>query len=87
MGKRYDNGKLYKVVCSAEIEEVAYKGDTNIYLNVIREAGLKEFIADNLNVTAEIFNPFQRILNNNVIENPAQYAVSIGLALRGLKDK
>ena len=49
--------------------------------------GLKEFIADNLNVTAEIFNPFQRILNNNVIENPSQYAVSIGLALRGLKDK
>ena len=47
--------------------------------------GLKEFIASNLNVKIEDFNPFKNIENDKKIENPSQYAVALGLALRGLE--
>jgi len=49
--------------------------------------GLKEFIAENLNVDAEIFNPFENIVSNDVVENPPQYAIAVGLALHGTEAK
>jgi len=49
--------------------------------------GLKEFIAENLNVDVEIFNPFQNISSDNVVENPPQYAIAVGLALHGTEAK
>ena len=49
--------------------------------------GLKEFIAENLNVEVDIFNPFQNISSDIEIENPPQYAIAIGLALRGMEEK
>ena len=49
--------------------------------------GLQKFIADNLNVDVDILNPFQKVSSSNVIENPPQYAISIGLALHSLEVK
>ena len=49
--------------------------------------GLKEFIAENLNVDVEIFNPFQNISSDNVVENPPQYTIAVGLALHGTEAK
>ena len=47
--------------------------------------GLKDFIMENLNVKIEDFNMFRNIENNNKIENPEQYALVLGLALRGIQ--
>ena len=41
-------------------------------------------IADNLNVKVEIVNPFKKINNTKSLENPSQYSIAVGLALRGL---
>ena len=48
--------------------------------------GLKDFISSNLNVKIEDFDPFQNLSNVDSIENPNQYAIAIGLALRGLEE-
>ena len=47
--------------------------------------GLDDFIASSLNVKVEHLDPFKKIINNSTIENPSQFAIAIGLALRGLK--
>ena len=49
--------------------------------------GLQSFIAENLNVDVGILNPFQKVSSSNVIENPPQYAISVGLALHSLEVK
>ena len=46
--------------------------------------GLKEYIAENLNVEIELLNPFDNTECSIDIENPGQYAVAIGMAIRGL---
>ena len=47
--------------------------------------GLGEFIASNLNVTIAEFDCFKNIENSFDIDNPNQYALALGLALRGLE--
>ena len=47
--------------------------------------GLDDFIANSLNVKVEHLDPFKKITNNSKIENPSQFAIAIGLALRGLE--
>jgi len=42
-------------------------------------------IADSLNVKVEIINPFANIKNDTILDNSPEYAVAVGLALRGLK--
>ena len=48
--------------------------------------GLKDFISSNLNVQIESFNPFENLTTATDLENASQYAVAIGLALRGLEE-
>ena len=47
--------------------------------------GLDKFIADNLNVKVEVFDPFKKIKNNKKLKNPPEFSVALGLALRGLE--
>ena len=47
--------------------------------------GIDKFIADHLNVTVESFDPFNKIANDKEINNPAQFSIALGLALRGLE--
>ena len=49
--------------------------------------GLIDFIAGNLNIDIEILNPFEGNTEFSDIENPAQYAVAFGCALRGLVEE
>ena len=46
--------------------------------------GLQSYIAENLNVEVSMLNPFDNTECSLDIENPAQYAVAIGMAIRGL---
>ena len=46
--------------------------------------GLQSYIAENLNVEVSMLNPFDNTDCSLDIENPAQYAVAIGMAIRGL---
>ena len=46
--------------------------------------GLDKFIADNLNVKVEILDPFKKINNSNKIDNPFEFSIALGSALRGL---
>ena len=48
--------------------------------------GLKDFIETNLNVSVEELDPFKKFNCNLKIENPNQFSVALGLALRGLKE-
>ena len=48
--------------------------------------GLKDFIETNLNVTVEELNPFNNFNCNISIDNPNQFSVAVGLALRGLEE-
>ena len=47
--------------------------------------GLKDFISTNLNTTVELLDPFEKIILNDKLENPYQYSVAVGCALRGLE--
>ena len=47
--------------------------------------GLSDFIASNLNVTIKDFNAFNNIKTDSSIENPNQFALALGLALRGFE--
>ena len=51
--------------------------------------GLKEMIEKKLSLNTELFNPFQSLdgFENIDIPNPEQYAISTGLAVRGLLDE
>lgn len=49
--------------------------------------GLKEFIAENLNVEIQELNPFLKIDSKKEIDNNPQYAVALGCALRGIEKK
>ena len=51
--------------------------------------GLKEMIEQKLSLNTELFNPFQSLagFENIDISNPEQYAISTGLAVRGLLDE
>ena len=46
--------------------------------------GLKSMISDELRVETEVLNPFNKIECDVKIDNPAKYAIAVGLALRGL---
>ena len=48
--------------------------------------GLKDFIADTLNVKVEILNPIKKLNCNEAVDDINQYSTAIGLALRGLED-
>lgn len=48
--------------------------------------GLKDFIASNLNVKIESYNPFDGLTFEQDIDNSEQYAIAVGLALRGLEE-
>ena len=45
---------------------------------------LNKFIEQNLNVSVETFDPLINIKNENKINNPSQFSIAIGLALRGV---
>ena len=47
--------------------------------------GIKDFIMSNLNVKIENFDIFENIKTDINIENPEQYSIALGLALRGLE--
>ena len=47
--------------------------------------GLDEFITNNLNVKVELLDPFKKINNSNKVDNPFEFSVALGLALRGLE--
>lgn len=49
--------------------------------------GLPEYLAEQLNVKVDIFDTFKKIEGANSIENPAQYTVAVGCAMRGLEKK
>ena len=46
--------------------------------------GLQNYIGENLNVEVNMLNPFDNTECPLEIENPGQYAVAIGMAIRGL---
>ena len=46
--------------------------------------GLKEYVGENLNVDVDVLDPFKNTECSLEIENPAQYAVAVGMAVRGL---
>ena len=48
--------------------------------------GLKEFIADNLNIDLELFSPIDSLNNQLEIDNPSQFATVLGMAFRGMKN-
>jgi len=48
--------------------------------------GLKDFISTNLNTTVELLDPFEKITLNEKLDNPYQYSVAVGCALRGLEE-
>ena len=46
---------------------------------------LKDFISTNLDTTVELLDPFEKITLNDKLDNPYQYSVAVGCALRGLE--
>tara|TARA_B100000131_G_scaffold321594_1_gene372738 strand:- start:215 stop:1255 length:1041 start_codon:yes stop_codon:yes gene_type:complete len=46
--------------------------------------GLDNFIADSLNVKVEVINPLSKIEYDKTLDNPGEFSIAIGLALRGL---
>ena len=46
--------------------------------------GLKDFMADNLNSEVELLDPFEKLTLNETLNNPYQYSIAVGCALRGL---
>ena len=48
--------------------------------------GLNDFISSNLNLDINYLDPLKNINNEIEIENPMQYSLAIGLALRGLEE-
>ena len=46
--------------------------------------GLSDYIAENLNVDIELFDPFKDAECSLDIDNPHQYTVAVGMAIRGL---
>ncbi|MAX10003.1 MAG: hypothetical protein CMG13_03960 [Candidatus Marinimicrobia bacterium] len=47
--------------------------------------GLKDFISTNLNSDVELLDPFEKITLNESLDNPYEYSVVVGCALRGIK--
>ena len=47
--------------------------------------GLKDFISTNLNSDVELLDPFEKITLKESLDNPYEYSVAVGCALRGLK--
>ena len=48
--------------------------------------GLKEFIADNLNVDLELFSPIESLKHQVDIDNPSQFTTVLGMAFRGMNN-
>ena len=46
--------------------------------------GFDSFVADSLNVKVEFLNPMNKIDYEQSLDNPSEYSIAIGLALRGL---
>ena len=49
--------------------------------------GLPEYLAEQLNVKVDIFDTFKKIEGADSIDNPSQYTVAVGCAMRGLEKK
>ena len=47
--------------------------------------GLEQLIISNLNVKVEILDPLKNIKNDISIDNPQQFSIALGLALRGME--
>ena len=47
--------------------------------------GIKDFISTNLNSEVELLDPFEKITLQDSTENPYQYSIAVGCALRGLE--
>ena len=48
-------------------------------------AGIKDFISTNLNSEVELLDPFEKITLHDSTQNPYQYSIAVGCALRGLE--
>jgi len=48
--------------------------------------GLKEFIAENLNVDLELFSPIESLKHQVDIDNPSQFTTVLGMAFRGMNN-
>ncbi len=48
--------------------------------------GLSELIGEQLNVNVSLLNPLEKFQDYSKIENPYQYGVALGLALRGVEN-
>ena len=48
--------------------------------------GIKDFISSNLNSEVELLDPFEKIALNGSTNNPYQYSIAVGCALRGLTE-
>ena len=46
--------------------------------------GLKDFISTNLNSDVELLDPFEKITLKESLDNPYEYSIAVGCALRGL---
>ncbi len=49
--------------------------------------GLVGYLAEQLNVKVDIFDTFKKIEGTNSIDNPAQFTIAVGCAMRGLEKK
>ncbi len=49
--------------------------------------GLQAMLSEYLNMTVEILNPLEKIEHTKDFDNPAQYTIAVGAALRGLEKK
>ena len=47
--------------------------------------GLKDFISTNLNSDVELLDPFEKLSLKDSMDNPYQYSIAVGSALRGLE--
>ena len=59
----------------------------NIYICGVsaKLIGLSEFIGEQLNVNVSLLNPLEKFQDLSNIDNPYQYGVALGLALRGVE--
>ena len=48
--------------------------------------GIKDFISTNLNSEVELLDPFEKIALKDSTDNPYQYSIAVGCALRGLSE-
>ena len=48
--------------------------------------GLKKFIAETLGIELNPINPFEKITQNQSVDNPEIFAIAMGMAIRGISE-